>query len=536
MSSRKLGCIGDVHGKYGPYRNLIKDKIGTIQVGDMGVGFRKWPHGEPQTNPPYDKMVNGKHRFIRGNHDCGDTETECLTKRGWLKHDQIEMNDEVLSLDLQGCAVWSPINEIKQFPYSGEMVRIETSRMSMSVTPNHRVLLNQGAKGFQFRPARDLKTKHVVIPTSGVIENVGIDISDNLLRLLGWIITDGCFDDHNNGVSIYQSKSEGMVEIERLLTVLNLSYHKSTRQREIKSVCGRDLLKQPLPETRYLLHSDSVKLVKHWVTTRHHLPDWVHQLTTQQFEIFLDAIVSGNGVWDGVCPENKNCCVIYGLKTILESIQSIAVCHGWRSRTAIDSRGDDRLCMTKKETVYIDLRKEGTLFTEHYEGVVWCLSVPYGNFMVKRKGCAYFTGNSPSVCKRHTQYIHDGVVEDGIMFCGGAVSIDKEFRIPDFSWWVDEELETAELYKIVDIYHANKPRIMITHECPESIAEAMLQHFNRTKMNFPSRTRQAFEVMRQINPPELWVFGHWHVSFDHVIDGTRYVCLNELEYKEFEID
>lgn len=210
--SRKLGCIGDVHGKYGPYRNLIKDKIGTIQVGDMGVGFRKWPHGEPQANPPYDKMVNGKHRFIRGNHD------------------------------------------------------------------------------------------------------------------------------------------------------------------------------------------------------------------------------------------------------------------------------------------------------------------------------------NPGVCKRHTQYIHDGVVEDGIMFCGGAVSIDKEFRIPDFSWWVDEELETAELYKIVDIYHANKPRIMITHECPESIAEAMLQHFNRTKMNFPSRTRQAFEVMRQINPPELWVFGHWHVSFDHVIDGTRYVCLNELEYKEFEID
>lgn len=57
MSSRKLGCIGDVHGKYGPYRNLIKDKIGTIQVGDMGVGFRKWPHGEPETNPPYGKPL-----------------------------------------------------------------------------------------------------------------------------------------------------------------------------------------------------------------------------------------------------------------------------------------------------------------------------------------------------------------------------------------------------------------------------------------------------------------------------------------------
>ena len=35
------------------------------------------------------------------------------------------------------------------------------------------------------------------------------------------------------------------------------------------------------------------------------------------------------------------------------------------------------------------------MFTrQRYNGLVWCLRVPLGNFMVRRDGCAYFTGNS----------------------------------------------------------------------------------------------------------------------------------------------
>jgi len=61
--------IGDVHGKYQQYKKLIRSSPSTIQVGDMGIGFRRWPHGEFQTNPPYDLMVETNARFIRGNHD-----------------------------------------------------------------------------------------------------------------------------------------------------------------------------------------------------------------------------------------------------------------------------------------------------------------------------------------------------------------------------------------------------------------------------------------------------------------------------------
>ena len=61
--------IGDVHGKFSRYKDLIRGVPASRQVGDMGVGFRN-RMGEPMANPPYTTMKReGDHRFIRGNHD-----------------------------------------------------------------------------------------------------------------------------------------------------------------------------------------------------------------------------------------------------------------------------------------------------------------------------------------------------------------------------------------------------------------------------------------------------------------------------------
>jgi hypothetical protein len=52
-----MRLIGDIHGKFSQYKRIIKDCQASIQVGDMGVGFRSWPHGQPSANPPYDAMM-----------------------------------------------------------------------------------------------------------------------------------------------------------------------------------------------------------------------------------------------------------------------------------------------------------------------------------------------------------------------------------------------------------------------------------------------------------------------------------------------
>ena len=81
--------IGDVHGKYARYEKIIADCPNTIQVGDMGVGFRRWPHGEPYANPPHAKMVTANARFIRGNHDSPSV---CRNQSQWIPDGRIEDN------------------------------------------------------------------------------------------------------------------------------------------------------------------------------------------------------------------------------------------------------------------------------------------------------------------------------------------------------------------------------------------------------------------------------------------------------------
>jgi hypothetical protein len=73
---------------------------------------------------------------------------------------------------------------------------------------------------------------------------------------------------------------------------------------------------------------------------------------------------------------------------------------------------------------------------------------------------------------------------------------------------------------------------MVTHDCPESIARNL---FLEMKISFPSITRQALDGMLNIHRPNIWIFGHYHQSIDTVINGTRFICLNELEYKDINI-
>jgi len=66
---KSIRFIGDVHGKWKQYKKIISECDTSIQVGDFGVGFVSKVTDAVHSNPPYDHMNKGDHRFIRGNHD-----------------------------------------------------------------------------------------------------------------------------------------------------------------------------------------------------------------------------------------------------------------------------------------------------------------------------------------------------------------------------------------------------------------------------------------------------------------------------------
>lgn len=150
----------------------------------------------------------------------------------------------------------------------------------------------------------------------------------------------------------------------------------------------------------------------------------------------------------------------------------------------------------------------------------------------------FIRGNhdSPDDCFRHPFWVPDGSFHHGIFCVGGAVSIDRAYRTEGIDWWADEELSLARLDQIVTDYSEKKPSVVVTHDCPESVAGQIMSTFNKTKIEDGSRTRQALEVMLYRHRPKLWVFGHWHHSIRFAMGGCLFVCLAELEHVDVDLD
>jgi Icc-related predicted phosphoesterase len=112
----------------------------------------------------------------------------------------------------------------------------------------------------------------------------------------------------------------------------------------------------------------------------------------------------------------------------------------------------------------------------------------------------------------------------GIMTVRGAYSIDQSVRIEGVNWWRNEEISYKKMEEIIKFYEGMKPKIMTTHECPQSIRDYLFGIKER------SITSMALETMFQIHQPDLWIFGHHHISKNEIINGTKFICLEELQF------
>jgi hypothetical protein len=158
----------------------------------------------------------------------------------------------------------------------------------------------------------------------------------------------------------------------------------------------------------------------------------------------------------------------------------------------------------------------------------------------------WFRGNhdDPQKCRRHPNYRGDWGYDKAtdIFHVAGAFSIDRDHRIEGVSWWPDEELSYSQLEKVIDEYIAAKPRIMLSHDCPEVVNKVLLYdlmgpYFLAKQACGVSRTCGALEAMLDAHQPEEWIFGHYHVDKEVHAPGykTKFRCVAELSTYEVEV-
>lgn len=112
-----------------------------------------------------------------------------------------------------------------------------------------------------------------------------------------------------------------------------------------------------------------------------------------------------------------------------------------------------------------------------------------------------------------------------IFTMGGALSIDKEYRIPGKSWWKEEAISQNDMQNAWAnlAKHNNEIDIIITHTCPDHIVK---------DLRFYSSQRLLDEVNLHLEKIyakvkfDKWYFGHFHQ--DRVINDKFRALYNEI--------
>jgi hypothetical protein len=123
-----------------------------------------------------------------------------------------------------------------------------------------------------------------------------------------------------------------------------------------------------------------------------------------------------------------------------------------------------------------------------------------------------------------------------IFYARGAWSIDWQSRTPGVNWWDDEEMKSIRMGEAQQLYCDTKPKIVVTHTCPDSIVDRIpFPRIFGPQLHHP-RTEQFLDRLFSFHQPDIWLFGHFHHNWDEVVRGTRFVCIGELNCFDFDRD
>ena len=319
-------------------------------------------------------------------YGCLDAQTECLTRRGWVKHTDLTTVDEVMQWDPQtGGLSWVRPSEVLVYPYDGDLVTITNRHTRQVLTPNHRVIAKVRRHhrrpmppGFEVLCAREVADRptswSVDLPLAGVLPGT-VDVDPDLAYLVGWWLTDAW--PHGDGKACMFSQCKP-VTLAKLRAALSRHQHSEYEK--------KPRLPQHATEYSFYVTGEIAEYLLREHTEREltwAMLDWVLPARRR----LVDGLLDG----DGSLRTDTKAAAFWSQHANRRDI-FVALCLsiGWRAYTD-----------AKKGVVYVN---RGTATTQvqgkhkthpvRYRGDVWCVRVPTGAFVVRRDSRPFITGNS----------------------------------------------------------------------------------------------------------------------------------------------
>jgi hypothetical protein len=327
-----------------------------------------------------------------GNHECFDDETEILTREGWVKYDQIDLETEVGTYNIEKDIIeFQNPEKVHIYPFSGELNHIHGRSIDLMITDNHRLYLakNSWKDRWVMEPFSKLKIgrNRVIFRCCGnSVTNVPW-VSDDEIRLAGWAVTDSYYGD--TSTVFYQRKSNAH-KIRDLLNRLKIPFRELERDRNITHICGKKLKKRP--EIGIEFHVKEDRRIRNLVNDKKTIPKWVYELSDEQFKVFLDTVVEGDG------SKHKNqpltSWMVYKNKEFLDQLQIACLLHGHRTSITEYRSTHFRLNIKVGYNFGMINKLEDHIDKVPYTGIVWCVTTPNDTVIVRRNSKPIVTGNS----------------------------------------------------------------------------------------------------------------------------------------------
>jgi len=325
---------------------------------------------------------------------CVPLDTMILTKRGWLKHDEVRIGDETPGLTATGRTEWTRISAIHH-PGKQKVYRLGHSRWSFLCTSDHRWAVGKrNRRANQYGEpvmveAKDI-TKDSVIYVAGELADENISfLTDDEVRILAWIQSDGYLkvaqstggpsqgrdgSKRQVNASIQQAKPQCVEEIKELLRDVPHGVgvrpgvnHETAYDFRLSSPWTRDLL------SRARLLDGGIE-------------DFVLRLPAAQRHIWLDTFWKAEGHMNG-----KARCITQKRGEKADAIALAGYLCGYRVSVTTHTKGSGVVKILLSHVT--DVGTNTMTMTEHSEEEVWCVTTENGNWTARQGDVTANTGN-----------------------------------------------------------------------------------------------------------------------------------------------
>lgn len=333
---------------------------------------------------------------------CVDDQTEALTKRGWLRHDQLTCDDTILSLDIFDHQLkWSPVIDIyRDKHYDGNMFHLTNQGLDALVTPGHKFVV-----GMDLRPIEHLRKKDSITIMGDALQQNGRVYNDDFVELMGWYVTEGS--------RISYMKVDGPES--SYITITQNEGLKAEKIRRCITHYGHERLTPPeVKQKEFYVRVSAANELHQLAPNKVMTFEFINALTTSQRDLLIRTMVAG----DGWTLKNKSGTMRYCQKDTDHVNRFVYLCAlaGYSTRS-IQRSWDTQfgpctmwvISLYPKRTVYCEKtdfhgagRSQVQSLGFHasrqptipYRGIVWCPTTEYGTWVCRRNGIVYVTGNS----------------------------------------------------------------------------------------------------------------------------------------------